>query len=608
MAKVKESSTPSTEASSPQNNPTLNTRRLLAAVLKHLSDGLLLTDPHGQVMLINPALEQMLGRPAATLLGKALPADLAPGIGPIIGQALEAAPRPAEGEISLSEERQIQVSASAIEGETGVVIGILTTLRDISQRRVAEQVKDAVLSTISHELRTPLASIVGFSTLAANTLQKRLVPHLSLDSGAKRAVERLTGHLERIDESGQMLQRMIDNLLDLADMEAGRAEWNMDDVSLLDVTHAAILIVQSRAEAKGLPIHLSLPPDLPAVRGDRSRLVQVVVNLLSNAIKFTARGHIQISAKTVSSEESAPPLPSGDYILTSVLDTGQGIAPETLPLLFEKFFQPGDVLVDKPPGIGLGLALCREIIEHHGGKIWAESKAGRGSVFHFTLPWDSQARPAQPILGRELRRWLAATAPESPTPPTLLVAHANAQVGQLLQREFASDELTLFLASDCESCRQILESESPALLVLDLFLPDAALLHRPSLPPTLLLGMLESTEGARVATGEMMPSFAGADLILRSLPSHLALNWDKAIPEGRLLILDANAPSLGGIDKTLRAQGFDTILSPPFNEGDPDQVIIESALALLNPTNIQSTTHYRNSQRSHCTVILIKRP
>ena len=606
-----------------------DSHHLLTAVLEHLSDGFLLTDPNGQVMLTNAALEQMLGRPVAMLLGKPLPADLAPGIGPVIGQALETVPELAVGEISLDDGRRIQVSASAVEGETGAVVGVVTTLRDVSRRRAAERVKDTVLTAISHEFRTPLVSIVGFAALAEKVLSERLASFIP--AGVHKAqsdLARVAAHLHLISESGRRLEQMVNDLLDLADMETGRLQWDMADVSPFDVIHTAVSAVASQAEGKNLPIRLALAPDLAVVRGDRARLVQVVTNLLSNATKFTDQGEVRVSAgifqlsamgKGLRPSPSSPrasagkssdlpaSLPPGDYFLVSVADTGCGISRESLPHLFEKFFQSEASLTDKPAGVGLGLVICRQIVEHHDGQIWAESEAGVGSTFSFALPLDAQARPAQPILLRELRRRLAASSPEAVGPQTVLVAHADASLQQLLERGLNPDDFTLLMATDGGACRRILESEAPSLLVLDLFLPNLETLRGLSLPPTLLLTVVEADDdGLRVALGEAMPELAGVDLTLHSLPSLLALAWDDGQPEGRLLILDAGAPSLSGITETLHAQGFEPIVSRPADTSDPDQAILEAALALLRPARVQSTSCYRNPQRDTCVVVLVE--
>src|SRR5690606_30109936 len=124
---------------------------------------------------------------------------------------------------------------------------------------------------------------------------------------------------------------------------------------------------------------------LPPITGDRDRLIQVVINLISNAVKFTEQGTIIVRARQSNGE-----------LVVSVVDTGMGIAPADQPKVFERFKQVGETLTDKPKGTGLGLTICREIVEHHGGRIWVESELGRGSTFSFTLPVAVGRSPGEP--------------------------------------------------------------------------------------------------------------------------------------------------------------------------------------------------------------------
>jgi signal transduction histidine kinase len=126
---------------------------------------------------------------------------------------------------------------------------------------------------------------------------------------------------------------------------------------------------------KQLALVRQIEPDLPDVPGDHDRLVQVVINLLSNAVKFTAQGSVVCAARR-----------ADGFLVTSVIDSGVGIAPKDYDKVFEEFVQVGDVMTDRPQGTGLGLPICRKIVEHHGGRIWVESELGRGSTFSFSLP------------------------------------------------------------------------------------------------------------------------------------------------------------------------------------------------------------------------------
>jgi signal transduction histidine kinase len=168
---------------------------------------------------------------------------------------------------------------------------------------------------------------------------------------------------------------MINDLLDLEKIEAGKMEWLVRPVDLAEVIAQAKFATASLFEAKPLVLVTEVPDGLPQVSGDYDKILQVVINLVSNAVKFTTEGMVTIRA------QRAP-----DAILISVTDTGTGISPADQALVFEKFWQVGDPLFGKPSGTGLGLAICKEIVEHHGGRIWVESEFGKGSTFSFTLP------------------------------------------------------------------------------------------------------------------------------------------------------------------------------------------------------------------------------
>jgi signal transduction histidine kinase len=174
---------------------------------------------------------------------------------------------------------------------------------------------------------------------------------------------------------GQRLTTLINNVLDLEKIEAGKMDWHLEPLAIAEVINQATAATASLFDQKGLSLIEELSDNLPQVSGDRDKLVQVVINLISNAVKFTDRGRVKVRAQAVEGE-----------IQISVRDQGIGIAVADQPLVFEKFKQVGDTLTDKPKGTGLGLPICKEIIERHGGRIWVTSELGRGSTFVFTLP------------------------------------------------------------------------------------------------------------------------------------------------------------------------------------------------------------------------------
>ncbi|MBC6948215.1 GAF domain-containing protein [candidate division KSB1 bacterium] len=244
----------------------------------------------------------------------------------------------------------------------------------------ASQAKSDFLSNVSHELRTPLTSVLGFTKIIKNRLEEKLFPLLHNDDRkTQRLVDQVKENLNVVVVEGERLTTLINNVLDLANIEAGKVEWNMETLAVPEIIERAAAATASLFESSGLKLIKDLDGDLPEIIGDRDKLIQVVINLISNAVKFTEKGEVACCAKRKDSE-----------IVISVSDTGIGISTEDQPKVFEKFTQVGDTLTDKPKGTGLGLTICKEIVEHHGGRIWVESELGKGSTFSFALPVDTE--------------------------------------------------------------------------------------------------------------------------------------------------------------------------------------------------------------------------
>ena len=219
----------------------------------------------------------------------------------------------------------------------------------------------------------------------------------------QQAKRQVIDNLDVVVSEGERLTKLIDDVLDLAKIEAGKFTWNTTSVTVSDVIERAIAATASLFEAKKLNLVRDIEPDLPTVNGDQDRLIQVVINLISNAVKFTDAGSITCSARLRDNE-----------LVVGVTDSGIGIAPADHQKVFEKFKQVGDTLTDKPKGTGLGLPICKEIVEYHGGRIWVESEPGKGSTFSFTLPAagsDAQLKllPVRPAPST-LKPWCASCA------------------------------------------------------------------------------------------------------------------------------------------------------------------------------------------------------
>ena len=231
------------------------------------------------------------------------------------------------------------------------------------QIEAANRHKSEFLANMSHELRTPLNAIIGFSEV----LGERLFGELN---------EKQAEYTDDILSSGRHLLSLINEILDLSKVEAGRMELELAAFDLPLAIDNARTFVRERATRHGISIDLTVDERLGEFMGDERKIKQILLNLLSNAVKFTPEGgRIGINARQADGS-----------VEISVSDTGVGIAPEDQPKIFEEFRQVGSDYAHKGEGTGLGLTLAKKFVELHGGKIWVESEVGKGSKFTFTLP------------------------------------------------------------------------------------------------------------------------------------------------------------------------------------------------------------------------------
>ena len=226
-----------------------------------------------------------------------------------------------------------------------------------------DRMKDDFVSTVTHELRTPLTSIRAFSEI--------LHDHPDIDPAERHRF------LGLIIKESERLTRLINQVLDLAKLESGHAEWQTARIDLKEIVADAVNATSQLFKSRGVSIETRAAPAVPPVMADRDRVMQVMLNLLSNAVKFSPEGRGRVEVR-VGLE--------GADVRIDVQDNGMGISPEHQGMIFEKFRQVGDTLTEKPAGTGLGLAICRQIVDHFGGRLYVRSAPGGGSVFTFTLP------------------------------------------------------------------------------------------------------------------------------------------------------------------------------------------------------------------------------
>lgn len=359
-----------------------NTLADLTAIVDNLADGLLVIDLFGRITRYNPALLAMFDLEGLELLGAGVDAYFPETLNQLLAKPEREEQKLVTADVELSQGRQGQALITSITShENGCeypqCLGAVIMIRDVTHEREVERMKTDFLATVSHELRTPLTSILGFATVIQDKLNRVIIPELDLaQPRLGKATERVMRNLAIIESEAQRLTVLINDVLDIAKMEAGQESWQEQPCAIGPIIERAIATITPQAQKKNISLQGELEPDLPDFIGDENRILQVVLNLLSNAVKFTPKG--LITARSHFYE---------NHLWVEIIDHGPGIHPTDQEKIFEPFQQGGgDVLTDKPQGTGLGLPICKKIVEHHGGTIGVNSSLGRGSTFYFSLP------------------------------------------------------------------------------------------------------------------------------------------------------------------------------------------------------------------------------
>jgi len=521
----------------------------------------------GKFVFVNPQFQKDSGFTEDELLGRASLSIVHPDDRQLVA---EEAVKRLKGEVSSPYEFRTVTK----NGETRVNIETMASIQyrgkraalgshmDITERKRAEEVlkqkmeelrvtyeklkeldqlKDGFLSTVSHELRTPLTSIKSFSEIL-----------LSYDEDRETQKEFLT----IIKEESDRLTRLINDFLDLSKIESGRMQWETVELSLSEVIQTAINATQALAAKTNLKVKAEVSPRLPTVMCDKDRLVQVLTNLLSNAIKFTPEGgKIGVKAQLKRSKSKG----KSNMVMVSVSDSGIGIAPQDHEAIFEKFKQVGDTLTDKPKGTGLGLPICKEIIEHYGGKIWVESELGRGSTFFFTLPAvreagakaaKAEAEPAEVAIKGD---------------KTILVVDDEANIRRFLRHELTKRGYRVLQASGGEEAIAMARKHHPDLITLDVLMGDingfdvtAVLKNDPETKdiPILIVSVVEDKKKAyKLGVNDYVTKPFKIETLMSKI-SQLLRDAEK-----KILVVDDDKSLVKSLKYQLEKRGFSTYVA-----------------------------------------------
>lgn len=451
----------------------------------------------------------------------------------------------------------IDMQAEAEGAFTDDEIAVLQTLADqvavaidnarsfeLSQQAVMEmreidRLKSQFLANMSHELRTPLNSIIGFSRVILKGIDGPVSELQQQD-------------LTAIYNSGQHLLGLINDILDLAKIEAGKMELAFDEVNITDVTNSVLSTMSGLIKDRPIQMKRIIEPNLPTVRADAIRIRQILINLLSNASKFTDEGDIIV-------EVGLKPGAAGrNEIRVSVTDTGPGISQQDQEKLFQPFSQVDDSPTRKTGGTGLGLSICQQLINMHGGRIWVESEIGKGSTFHFTLPLFRKER-------------------EGDNPPSgskiILAIDDDSQVIALYERYLQPQGYQVVSLTDPSNAVERVKQLKPFAVTLDIMMPGVdgwsvldALKGDPDTRsiPVIVCSIIEDLEkGFNLGASDYLVKPILEDDLVNALDR---LNADGSIRE--VLVIDDNPDDLRLIGKILTDDGrYKAILADGGNSG-----------------------------------------
>ncbi|MBW4661376.1 MAG: PAS domain S-box protein [Drouetiella hepatica Uher 2000/2452] len=564
----------------------------LNAILDNLADGLLVTDTEGQITHSNPAFLAMYGLIASNLKGQCRELPVS-GLAELVEKTQSHPQEVFTAEVDLAKNRIGQAVATTIFKKasaepSSTCFGSALLIRDVTAEKEIDKMKTDFISTVSHELRTPLTSVLGFASIIKEKLENDIFPILTTeDRKLQKTIKRVNDNLNIIVSEAERLTSLINDVLDIAKMEAGKVEWQMQPLDPVELVEWATNSTASLFETSRLQMVNEIDAELPQIMGDRNRLLQVLINLISNAVKFTEAGTVTCQVRQESSG-----------VCISISDTGVGIAPEDQPKVFEKFRQVGDTLTDKPKGTGLGLPICKQIVDHHGGKIWVESETGKGSKFSFVIPTCAADHKTTDKLNldalvKQLKEHVTTTTTTlDESRKTILVVDDDTNIRELLRQQLENEGYNVREAKDGMDAIQQIKSARPDLILLDVMMPQingfdvaAVLKHDPETAdiPIIILSIVENKErGYHIGIDRYLTKPIDTEKLLNEIGSLLS----QGTSSKKVLVVDQNASTLKVLSDVLQTQGYNVLEASDPQEcinkaltAKPDMIIIDSILS-----------------------------
>ncbi len=571
---------------------TANTAHL-RAIIDNLADGLLVSDTDGKIINYNPAITRMFGLGDVDIEGLYCQ-EFIPEVVELVNKTQENPTAVLTTEIQPNDNQFVKASVTAIIeanciGSYCSCLGSVILLRDITQEKEVDRMKTDFISTVSHELRTPLTSVLGFASIIQEKLEEDVFPLLPDDNRkTKKTIRRVKDNINIIISEAERLTTLINDVLDIAKMEAGKFDWKQEEINIQKVIERSLAATSTIFDAKNLELIKNIEPALPKIIGDEDRLIQVLINLISNAVKFTDEGSIICSAKLINSN-----------IIISVTDTGSGISQEDCLQVFEKFKQVGEIFTDKPQGTGLGLPICKQIIEHHGGKIWVESELTKGSTFSFSIPIQiiSEVNQFNQIVNldslvKQLQEHSTNNIPTSDTQKTILVVDDDANIRELLRQSLQNQGYAVQEAKDGLDAIYQIKVKKPDLIILDVMMPQingfdtAAIIKNDPTKmdiPIIMLSIFEDKKrGYQLGVDKYMTKPIESNKLMKEIGFLLS----QGTSAKKVLVVDTTASTLLTLSEILKAQGYNVVEASNGEECiekaisvKPDMIIVDSVLS-----------------------------